>query len=315
MACKRWRERERDLESGGGGKGDVGGGGGVKEKGRHCRGRSDDGVKRHFRPALSLTLERERERGWGATLEGGGLSGPPVGSLLRVHTPSFGSPEWGSAITERKGHVGPAWALLGRVQMTEPALQGMVGLVQAGQGRAALTSCPRSPPARNCPQIAGGIRPIERNRKIGSRFGELGDRRIRGTVAGIPQKLPDSDHLNSGEAQIDHGGVPAAPRATSRVHSGSRCGVQGREPPPPASSPPLPPIPAALWLTGLGPVFFFFFRKPNPSLARPNAQSSPASLPGGFSFGRAIRSDPIVRRFFFIYREASQLSGLDKSST
>ncbi|PKI54697.1 hypothetical protein CRG98_024897 [Punica granatum] len=46
---------------------------------------------------------RERERGWGATLEGGGLSGQPVGSLLRVHTPSFGSPEWCFAITERKG--------------------------------------------------------------------------------------------------------------------------------------------------------------------------------------------------------------------
>ncbi|PKI64494.1 hypothetical protein CRG98_015116, partial [Punica granatum] len=89
----------------------------------------------------------------------------------------------------------------------------------------------------------GGTRPIERNRKIGSCFGEFGDRRIRGTVAEILQKLPDSDHLNSGEAQIDYGGVPATPRATSRVHSGRRRGVQGRELPPPASSPPLPPIP------------------------------------------------------------------------
>ncbi|PKI50395.1 hypothetical protein CRG98_029223 [Punica granatum] len=47
-----------------------------------------------------------------------------------------------------------------------------------------------------------------------------------------------------------------------------------------------------------------FFRRPNPSPARPNAQSSPASLPGDFSFGRAIRSDPIVRRFlFFLFTE------------
>ncbi|OWM84576.1 hypothetical protein CDL15_Pgr008309 [Punica granatum] len=86
----------------------------------------------------------------------------------------------------------------------------------------------------------GGTGPSKRNRKIGSRFREFGDRRIRGTVAERPQKPPDSDHLNSGEAQIDHGEVPAAPKATSRVHSGRRRGVQGREPPPPASSPPLP---------------------------------------------------------------------------
>ncbi|PKI75104.1 hypothetical protein CRG98_004439 [Punica granatum] len=57
--------------------------------------------------------------------------------------------------------------------------------------------------------LPGGTRPSKRNRKIGSRFGEFGDRRTRGTVAGKPQKLPDSDRLNYGEAQIDHGGEPA----------------------------------------------------------------------------------------------------------
>ncbi|PKI41802.1 hypothetical protein CRG98_037802 [Punica granatum] len=158
-----------------------------------------------------------------------------------------------------------------------------------------------------------GTRTIERNRKIGSRFGEFGDRRIRGIVGGIPPKLPDFDHLNSGEAQIDHGGVPAAPRATSRVHSGHRRGVQGREPPPPASSPPLPPIPAALWLTGLGPVRFFSQAQPKPSQAQRPVQ--PIFSSGRFLLRAGDPIQPDCPAIFFIYREAPQLSGLGKFST
>ncbi|PKI70191.1 hypothetical protein CRG98_009383 [Punica granatum] len=178
-----------------------------------------------------------------------------------------------------------------------PNLKKKKQIGQAGQGRAALAGCPRSPPARNCPQIAEGTRPIERNRKIGSRFGEFGDRRIRGTVAGIPQKLPDSGHLNSGEAQIDHGGVPAAPRATTLVHSGRRRGVQGREPPPPASSPSSPPIPVALWLTGFGPVLFFV----GPTQAQPVPTPSPAQLLFQAVSPSGGRSDPtrLSGDFFF----------------
>ncbi|PKI64491.1 hypothetical protein CRG98_015113 [Punica granatum] len=145
----------------------------------------------------------------------------------------------------------------------------------------------------------GGTRPIERNRKIGSCFGEFGDRRIRGTVPGIPQKLPDSDHLNSSEAQIDYGGVPAAPRATSRV--------QGREPPPPASSPPLPPISVALWQTGLGPVRFFSQAQPKPSQAQRPVQPSFSSGRFLLRAGDPIRSDPtrLSGDFFYLQRSTS----------
>ncbi|PKI30862.1 hypothetical protein CRG98_048747, partial [Punica granatum] len=47
------------------------------------------------------------------------------------------------------------------------------------------------------------------------------------------------------------------------------------------------PIPAAPWLTGLGP--FPLLRRSSPEVGpnRPNTfQLGPASLPGGFSFGR-----------------------------
>ncbi|OWM77802.1 hypothetical protein CDL15_Pgr004496 [Punica granatum] len=120
-----------------------------------------------------------------------------------------------------------------------------------------------------------------------------------------PKILPDSDCLNAGEAPIDHDEAQAVPRAISRVHSGPHRGVQGREPPPAAPWPPLPPDPDRPWLTGLGPVRFFAgpARKFGPF--RPNAPVQSNALPGGFSFERAspILSDPIVRPFFFLFTE------------
>ncbi|PKI59299.1 hypothetical protein CRG98_020291 [Punica granatum] len=97
------------------------------------------------------------------------------------------------------------------------------------------------------------------------------------------------NRTHAGEIPIDHGEASAAPRAISRVHSDRRSGVQGRESPPTNLVAAAPPIPAALRLTGLSP--FPFLCRLGPF--RPNAlQSGPASLPGGFSFGRALLSDP-----------------------
>ncbi|PKI49984.1 hypothetical protein CRG98_029627 [Punica granatum] len=45
---------------------------------------------------------------------------------------------------------------------------------------------------------------------------------------------------------------PSGAQSISRALSCRRRGVPGRESPPAASPSPLPPIPAALWLTGLG---------------------------------------------------------------
>ncbi|OWM91489.1 hypothetical protein CDL15_Pgr017407 [Punica granatum] len=103
----------------------------------------------------------------------------------------------------------------------------------------------------------GGTRPIERNRKIGSRFGEFGDRRFRELSPENATFPLDSGRFDPGEVQIGHRATQAVPRAISRVHSGPHRGVQGREPPPAAPSPPLPPDPDRPWLTGLGPVRFF----------------------------------------------------------
>ncbi|PKI38860.1 hypothetical protein CRG98_040760 [Punica granatum] len=107
--------------------------------------------------------------------------------------------------------------------------------------------------------------------------------------------------IPAGEVPIDHGEASAAPRAISRVHSGCRRGVQGRELPPPASSPPLPPISAALQLTGLGP--FLFLCRLGPF--RPNElQSDLASLPGDFSFG-STSPTRFVGDFFILQRSPS----------
>ncbi|PKI78910.1 hypothetical protein CRG98_000683 [Punica granatum] len=115
---------------------------------------------------------------------------------------------------------------------------------------------------------------------------------------------PDPDDFNSGEAQIDHGEASAVSKTVTDVHSGPYCGVQRREPPLAASSPPFPAIPTDRRLTGLGPFLLLSRFGPN----RPNMlQSDPASLPSSFSFGRAnpIRSDltRFVRAIFFIFTE------------
>ncbi|PKI78916.1 hypothetical protein CRG98_000689 [Punica granatum] len=88
-------------------------------------------------------------------------------------------------------------------------------------------------------------------------------------------------------------------KTVTGVHSGPHRGVQRREPPLAASSPPFPTIPTDHRLTGLGP--FLLLRRFGPN--KPNTlQSDPASLPGGFSLGQAspIRSNPtrFVMRFF-----------------
>ncbi|OWM63436.1 hypothetical protein CDL15_Pgr022181 [Punica granatum] len=118
----------------------------------------------------------------------------------------------------------------------------------------------------------GKFAPVLRNLEIG----ELGKPSPEN-----PKILPYSDCLNAGEAPIDRGEAQAVPRAISRVHSGPYRGVQGRESPPAAPWPPLtarsrPPL-------ANGPRSSSFFAGPARKLGpfRPNAQSSPASLPGG----------------------------------
>ncbi|PKI30821.1 hypothetical protein CRG98_048788, partial [Punica granatum] len=66
--------------------------------------------------------------------------------------------------------------------------------------------------------------------------------------------LPDPDGFNSGEAQIDHGEASVVSKTVTGIHSGPHRGVQGREPPPAAASPPFPATPTARRLTGLDPV-------------------------------------------------------------
>ncbi|PKI77671.1 hypothetical protein CRG98_001954, partial [Punica granatum] len=100
----------------------------------------------------------------------------------------------------------------------------------------------------------------------------------------------DSGRFDLGEAQIGHRIAQAAPRAISRALSCRRHSVQRLESLPAALSLPPPAISTARRLTGLGP-FPFFFRRSSPF--RPNTlQSDPSALPGGSSFGRAVRSDP-----------------------
>ncbi|PKI75252.1 hypothetical protein CRG98_004292 [Punica granatum] len=145
---------------------------------------------------------------------------------------------------------------------------------------------------------------------------------IGGTREPSPENreiLPDPDGFNSGEALIDHGEASAVSRTVIDVHSGPHRGVQGRELPPAAPSPPFPAIPAARWLTGLGP--FLFLCRPSPSPFRPS------TLRSGPEFFRPVspsgrQSDPIrsdttrfVRRFSYFYRITPQLSELGKFST
>ncbi|PKI57551.1 hypothetical protein CRG98_022022 [Punica granatum] len=118
------------------------------------------------------------------------------------------------------------------------------------------------------------------------------------------KKLPDPDGFNSGEAQIDHGEASTVSKTVTGVHSDPHRRVQRREPPPAASSPPFLAIPTDRRLTGLGPLLLL--RRFGPNM--PNTlQSGPASLPGGFSFGWVIRSDPtrFIHHFFILQRSPS----------
>ncbi|OWM90160.1 hypothetical protein CDL15_Pgr006481 [Punica granatum] len=148
------------------------------------------------------------------------------------------------------------------------------------------------------------VREIEKLALVSRNFeiGELGEPSPENR-----KNSPDPDGFNSGEAQIDHGEASAVSRTVTGVHSSPHCGVQRREPPPAASSPPFPTIPIDRRLTGLGP--FLLLRRFGPN--RPNTlQSGPASLSSGFSFGRAIRSNPIRPNsssdfFLFLQRSPS----------
>ncbi|PKI58026.1 hypothetical protein CRG98_021606 [Punica granatum] len=122
-------------------------------------------------------------------------------------------------------------------------------------------------------------------------------------------KYVSTQFRSIGSKGIDHGEASAVSRTVTGVHFGPHRGVQGREPPPAASSPSFPAIPTARRLTSLGP--FLLLRRFGPF--RPNTlQSGPASLPGGFPLraGSPIRSDPtrFVRRFFFILFLQNHLS-------
>ncbi|PKI40332.1 hypothetical protein CRG98_039287 [Punica granatum] len=145
--------------------------------------------------------------------------------------------------------------------------------------------------------------------KIGSRLREFGDRCDSGPTPENRENSLDSGRFDLGEVQTRHRVAQAAPRAISRTLSCRRRGVQRRESPPPASRRRCAPIPATIRLTGHGP--FLFLCRLGPF--RPKAlQPGPASLPGGFSFGPADRSDPIrpVRPAAFVYyRNAPKLLG------
>ncbi|PKI07516.1 hypothetical protein CRG98_049590, partial [Punica granatum] len=82
----------------------------------------------------------------------------------------------------------------------------------------------------------------------------------------------------------------AVSRTVTRALSCRRRGLQGREPLPPASSPPLPLIPAVLRLTGLGQVRFSSQAQPKPSQAQ-LPQSSPAFFRAISPSGGPVRSD------------------------
>ncbi|OWM77805.1 hypothetical protein CDL15_Pgr004499 [Punica granatum] len=123
-----------------------------------------------------------------------------------------------------------------------------------------------------------------------------------------PKILPDSDCLNAGEAPIDHGKAQAVPRAISRVHSGPYRGVQGREPPPAAPWPPLPPDPDRPWLTGLGPESASYRRQwmlkgDGYANAKLLARTSLSSASWGVPFRRAI---PLLE-----YREKDSIRVLE----
>ncbi|PKI50895.1 hypothetical protein CRG98_028723 [Punica granatum] len=106
---------------------------------------------------------------------------------------------------------------------------------------------------------------------------------------------PDSDRLNSGEVSA----VSAVSRTVTDDHSGPHRGVQGRESPPAAPPPPFLATLTARRLTGLGP--FLFLRRLGPNHSAQHTPVQPSALPGGFSFRRAIRSDPIHPTIFYIF--------------
>ncbi|PKI76193.1 hypothetical protein CRG98_003420 [Punica granatum] len=108
-----------------------------------------------------------------------------------------------------------------------------------------------------------------------SRIWEIG--RTRRLLPENRKNFPDLDCLNSGEAQIDHGEVSAVSRTITGVHSSPHCDVQGREPPPAASSPLFSAIPTARRLTGLGP--FPLLHRSSPNLFGPTRQAAQHSSP------------------------------------
>ncbi|PKI51417.1 hypothetical protein CRG98_028213 [Punica granatum] len=176
-----------------------------------------------------------------------------------------------------------------------------------GQGRAALTGCP-GPPVFNFFFL---------KRRFGQ-FGQAGQgpgsaRRLPAIPAG-PERPNRGPRLTTAKCrrrpELPPASIPAVVAASRDKNRRPqprrrRCPEPGR----PSANGPRP-----ISLSFAGPA-----RKLGPF--RPNAQSSPASLPGGVSFGREIRSDSIqpdptrLSDDFFIYREAPQLFELGKFST
>ncbi|PKI76187.1 hypothetical protein CRG98_003414 [Punica granatum] len=93
------------------------------------------------------------------------------------------------------------------------------------------------------------------------------------------------------EAQIDHGEVSAMSRTITSVHSSPHRGIQGREPPPAASSPLFSAIPTAR------PAQIYSAQRAR----RPNAPVRPSISSKRFLLraGSPIRSDPIRPAIFF----------------
>ncbi|PKI52184.1 hypothetical protein CRG98_027427 [Punica granatum] len=105
------------------------------------------------------------------------------------------------------------------------------------------------------------------------------------------------------EAQIDLGEASAVSRAISRALSCRHRGVQGRKPLPAAPSPPSSSDPDCISVNGPRPNSCFAGPAQKFGPFGPTLQFGPASLPGGFSFGRASPIRPDYSAIFFYFTE------------